>query len=108
MGENIENNEVETEVSVPTEDVQDVTFEEGTSSGPSKGFLTFIAGGVVAIAVGATVAISRHKKKKADAKAKTEDPIVVDVEIVEEKTADDGEPEVVEEAKPEGKSEKKK
>lgn len=42
----------------------EITIEE-TSSGPSKGFIALVVGGIAAVAVGATVAIKRHKKKKA-------------------------------------------
>lgn len=54
--------EVATGVSGAEEVTQEITIEE-TSSGPSKGFIALVVGGIAA--VGATVAIKRHKKKKA-------------------------------------------
>lgn len=54
--------EVATGVSGAEEVTQKITIEK-TSSGPSKGFIALVVGGIAA--VGATVAIKRHKKKKA-------------------------------------------
>lgn len=56
--------EVATGVSGAEEVTQEITIEE-TSSGPSKGFIALVVGGIAAVAVGVTVAIKRHKKKKA-------------------------------------------
>lgn len=57
---------VATGVSGAKEVTQKITIEE-TSSGPSKGFIALVVGGIaaVAVAVGATVATKQHKKKKA-------------------------------------------
>lgn len=108
MEENMINNEVETEVSVSTENDQENAFDEQVPSGPSKGFVAFVAGTIAAATIAAAVAISKHKKKKADAKSKDEEPIDVVAEVVEENPAETVEAEVVENVKPENKSEKKK
>lgn len=70
-----------TEVEVMTEDFGsaaeecglEVTNLESSAVGPSKGFVALVVGAIAAVAVGATVAIKRHKKRKADAKAAVED-----------------------------------
>lgn len=70
-----------TEVEVMTEDLGsaasecglEVTNLEPSAGGPSKGFVALAVGAVAAVVIGATVAIKRHKKKKADAKAQAED-----------------------------------
>lgn len=76
MEENM-NNEVEvtTEVSGAEEVTQDIAIED-SSSGPSKGFMALVAGGVAAVVVGTVIAIKRHKKKKAA--QKDEDKIEID------------------------------
>lgn len=51
----------------------EVTNLEPSAGGPSKGFVALAVGAVATVVVGATVAIKRHKKKKADAKAEVED-----------------------------------
>ena len=55
--------EVTTEVSGAEEVTQEVMIEE--TSGPSKGFVALVVGSVAAVAIGAMVAINRHKKRKA-------------------------------------------
>lgn len=45
------------------ETTQEIEVQDNLS-GPSKGFLALIGGSIVAVAVGATIAINRHKKKK--------------------------------------------
>lgn len=55
------------------EDVSVVEMEPETG-GPSKGFVTLIVSVIVAITVGGvTVAVKRHKKKKAETQATVED-----------------------------------
>lgn len=75
MEENM-NNEVEvtTEVSGAEEVTQEITIED-SSSGPSKGFIALVAGGVAAVVVGTVIAIKRHKKKKAARKDEDENEI---------------------------------
>lgn len=64
--------EVTTEVSELEDVNQDITIDE-TSYGPSKGFIALVVGGIAAVAVGATIAIKRHKKKKEAALAEEGD-----------------------------------
>lgn len=79
---------------------QEITIEE-TSGGPSKTFVGLVVGGIAAVAIGATVAWKRHKKKKA-AKAQEAEEDFEDDEFYEEDFEDDPEgEEVVEEAAPE-------
>lgn len=59
-----------TGVEVTTEETgvgKEIVIED-FSSGPSKGFVTLIAGGIVAVVIGTAIAIKRHKKKKAEAR----------------------------------------
>lgn len=78
------NNEMEvtTEVS-EFEGTNQETVSYETSSGPSKGFVALVVGGIAAVAVGAAVAIKRHKKKKADAQVKKEIEEDDDLEVVD-------------------------
>lgn len=92
--------EVTTDVSGAEEVSQEITIEE-TSGGPSKTFVGLVVGGIAAVAIGATVAWKRHKKKKA-AKAQDTEEDFEDDEFYEEDFGDDPEGEgVVEEAAPE-------
>ncbi len=63
------NTEVETtteETNLVENDSTDFGYSsEELSSGPSKGFIALVAGGIVAAGIGVTVAWKRHKKKKA-------------------------------------------
>lgn len=61
MDENM-NLEVTTEVSGADEVTQEITIEE--PSGQGKGLVALIAGGIAAVAVAATVAYRKYKKKK--------------------------------------------
>lgn len=93
--------EVTTEVSGAEEVTQEVMIEE-TSGGPSKGFVALVVGGIAAVAVGATIAINRHKKKKASALVEDdefEDDFFEDMEDEEE--LEHVEAEVVQEEKSE-------
>lgn len=93
------NNEIEvtTEVIEPESDtsevVQEITIED-LPSGSNKGFAALVAGGIAAVAIGATIAIRKHKKKKTkDAEEREsnseeqpeEDIIDVDAEEVQKK-----------------------
>ena len=68
--------EVTTDVSGEDEVSQEITIEE-TSGGPSKTFVGLVVGGIAAVAIGATVAWKRHKKKKAE---KAQEPAEEDFE----------------------------
>lgn len=57
--------EVTTDVSGGEAVSQEIMIEE-TSGGPSKTFVGLVVGGIAAVAIGATVAWKRHKKKKAE------------------------------------------
>lgn len=100
--------EVETEVSGAEEVTQEVMIEE-TSSGPSKGFIALVVGGIAAVAVGATVAIKRHKKKKEAAQEQDEfeDDDFYEEEDEEETVEVEAEEVPAEEEKSEEKPEKK-
>lgn len=92
--------EVTTDTSGAEEFSQEITIEE-TSGGPSKTFVGLVVGGIVAVAIGATVAWKRHKKKKA-AKAQDAEEDFEDDEFYDEDFEYDPEDEeVVEEATPE-------
>lgn len=56
--------EVTTEVS--GEEVKPEIMIEETSGSPSKIFIGLVVSGIAAVAIGATVAWKRHKKKKAE------------------------------------------
>ena len=89
--------EVTTDVSGAEEVSQEITIEE-TSGGPSKTFVGLVVGGIAAVAIGATVAWKRHKKKKA-AKAQDAEEDFEDAENYEEDLEEDSEDEeVVEQA----------
>lgn len=64
MNVTTEINEVTTDLSESNLS-QDIVTEE-TSSGPSIGFTALIVGGIAGAAIALTVAIKRHKKKKAE------------------------------------------
>lgn len=85
--------EVTTDVSGAEEVSQEITIEE-TSGGPSKTFVGLVVGGIAAVAIGATVAWKRHKKKKA-AKAQDAEEDFEDDEFYEEDFEDDPEDEEV-------------
>lgn len=88
--------EVTTDVSGAEEVSQEITIEE-TSGGPSKTFVGLVVGGIVAVAIGATVVWKRHKKKKAG-KAQDTEADFEDDEFYEEDFEDD---EVIEQTAPE-------
>lgn len=101
--------EVATEVSGAEEVTQEVTIEE-TSGGPSKGFVALVVGGIAAVAVGATIAINRHKKKKASALVEEDDEFEEDFseDLENEEKPEHVEAEVVQEEKSEEKPAEKK
>lgn len=86
-----------TEVTTEVSELGGLSQEIEETSGPSKGFVALVVGGIAAAAVGVAVAVKRHKKKKADeSEIKDEDlddyeddfdeeqAAVVDGEVVEE------------------------
>lgn len=60
----IKNAEVEVTTEVSGEEVKPEIMVEESSGGPSKTFVGLVVGGIAAVAIGATVAWKRHKKKK--------------------------------------------
>lgn len=58
------NTEVEVTTEVSGEEVKPEIMVEESSGGPSKTFVGLVVGGIAAVAIGATVAWKRHKKKK--------------------------------------------
>lgn len=92
--------EVTTEVSGAEEVTQEVMIEE-TSGGPSKGFVALVVGGIAAVAVGATIAIKRHKKKKVSAKVEEDDEFEDDfsADLEDEEELEHVEAEMVQEEK---------
>lgn len=85
--------EVTTDVSGAEEVSQEIAIEE-TSGGPSKTFVGLVVGGIAAVAIGATVAWKRHKKKKA-AKAQDTEEDFEDDDFYEEDLDEDPEAEEV-------------
>lgn len=75
--------DVSTEVSETA--AQEVSVEE-ISSGPSKGFVALVVGGIAAAGIGVAVMIKKHKKKKAEAQGDD-----LDCEIYEDEFEDDTE-----------------
>lgn len=84
--------EVTTEVS--GEEVKPEIMIEESSGGPSKTFVGLVVGGIAAVAIGATVAWKRHKKKKAE-KAQEAEEEDFDDEFYEENLDEDPEAEEV-------------
>lgn len=82
--------EVATGVSEVEEPIQEIDVED--ISGPSKGFMALVVGGIVAVVVGVTVGIRRHKKKKAAAKQEQnfsdDDDFFEDPDLYEEEPKD--------------------
>lgn len=86
--------EVTTDVSGDDEVSQEITIEE-TSGGPSKTFVGLVVGGIAAVAIGATVAWKRHKKKKAEKAQEAAEEDFEDDEFYEEDPDEDLEAEEV-------------
>lgn len=104
------NTEVEVTTEVSGEEVKPEIMVEESSSGPSKTFVGLVVGGIAAVAIGATVAWKRHKKKKAEkaqeaAEEDFEDDLYVE-DLDEDLEAEEVTTEVVDEAT-EKKTEKK-
>lgn len=100
---------VTTDISGEDEVSQKITIEE-VSGGPSKTFVGLVVGGIAAVAIGATVAWKRHKKKKAEkaqeaAEEDFEDDLYVE-DLDEDPEAEEVTTEVVDETT-EKKTEKK-
>ena len=85
--------EVTTEVS--GEEVKPEIMIEETSGGPSKTFVGLVVGGIAAVAVGATVAWKRHKKKKAEKAQESAEEDFEDDDFYEEDLDEDPEAEEV-------------
>lgn len=85
--------EVTTEVS--GEEVKPEIMIEETSGGPSKTFVGLIVGGIAAVAIGATVAWKRHKKKKAEKAQEAAEEDFEDDDFYEEDLDEDPEDEEV-------------
>lgn len=104
------NTEVEVTTEVSGEEVKPEIMVEESSSGPSKTFVGLVVGGIAAVAIGATVAWKRHKKKKAEkAQEATEEDFEDDLyveDLDEDLEAEEVTTEVVDEAT-EKKTEKK-
>lgn len=69
-------NETEVMAETLSDVIDDMSREDITSAitgGPSKGFMALVVGGVAAIAIGAVVAVKRHKNKKASDQDLVED-----------------------------------
>lgn len=64
--DNTMNTEVEVTTEVSGEEVKPEIMIEESSCGPSKTFVGLVVGGIAAVAIGATVAWKRHKRKKAE------------------------------------------
>ncbi len=105
------NTEVEVTTEVSGEEVKPEIMVEESSGGPSKTFVGLVVGGIAAVAIGATVAWKRHKKKKAEkaqeaAEEDFEDDLYVE-DLDEDLEAEEVTTEVVDEAT-EKKTEKSK
>lgn len=85
--------EVTTEVS--GEEVNQEIMIEESSGGPSKTFVGLVVGGIAAVAIGATVAWKRHKKKKAEKAQEAAEEDFEDDEFYEEDLDEDLETEEV-------------
>lgn len=95
------NTEVEVTTEVSGEEVKPEIMVEESSGGPSKTFVGLVVGGIAAVAIGATVAWKRHKKKKAEkaqeaAEEDFEDDLYVE-DLDEDPEAEEVTTEVVEE-----------
>lgn len=104
------NTEVEVTTEVSGEEVKPEIMVEESSGGPSKTFVGLVVGGIAAVAIGATVAWKRHKKKKAEkaqeaAEEDFEDDLYVE-DLDEDPEAEEVTTEVVDETT-EKKTEKK-
>lgn len=88
------NTGVEVTTEVFGEEVKPEIMIEESSGGPSKTFVGLVVGGIAAVAIGATVAWKRHKKKKAE-KAQEAEEEDFDDEFCEENLDEDPEAEEV-------------
>lgn len=87
--------EVTTDVSGDDEVSKEITTIEETSGGPSKTFVGLVVGGIAAVAIGATVAWKRHKKKKAEKAQEAAEEDFEDDEFYDEDLDEDPEAEEV-------------
>lgn len=93
MEETTKMEEVLTEAAEAIDEITDIATPinmDVMPSGPSKGFVALVAGGVAAIAVTAFVAVKRHKKKKAANRKESDDFKEIDdgIERVDVETAE--------------------
>ncbi len=86
--------EVTTDVSGEDEVSQEITID-GFSGGPSKMFVGLVVSGIAAVAIGATVAWKRHKKKKTEKAQEAAEEDFEDDEFYEEDSDEDLEAEEV-------------
>lgn len=84
-----ENKNMEMEVQNETTDMMEIPpMESKESSGPSKGFVTLVVGGLAAAVAGGIVAFRRHKKKKLE-NEEFDDFVDVDGKEVSDEEEDD-------------------
>lgn len=86
--------EVTTDVSGEDEVSQEITIDE-VSGGPSKMFVGLVVCGIAAVAIGATAAWKRHKKKKAEKAQEAAEDDFEDDDFYEEDLDEDPETEEV-------------
>lgn len=89
------NTEVEVTTEVSGEEVTPEIRIDESYGGPSKMFVGLVVGGIAAVAIGATVAWKRHKKKKAEKAQEAAEEDFEDDDFYEEDLDEDLEAEEV-------------